>query len=118
MNSKEWLGQLSSLTRLPYYEEHRIFGDKSGSLVGVRDGFIVALGVGKAQGHAAVKLSLRYAKAPDPTQIKQALDPAKGKFKQVTTDETTASLVRFALIPSASQTLPLSPKTCRICWPR
>ena len=94
MNSKEWLGQLSSLTRLPYYEEHRIFGDKSGSLVGVRDGFIVALGVGKAEGHAAVKLSLRYAKAPDPTQIKQALDPAKGKFKQVTTDETTASLVR------------------------
>ena len=94
MKNKEWLCQLSKLTGLPYYEEHRIFGDKSGALVGISDGYIVALGLGKAEGgHSAIKILLRYAKTPDPQRIKQALDPAKGKFKLVT-DETTATLVR------------------------
>ena len=94
MNNREWLSQLSELTGLPHYEENRIFGDKSGALIGISDGYIVALGLGKEnRGQAAVKMLLRYAKAPDPQRIKQALDPAKGKFKLVT-DETTASLVR------------------------
>jgi hypothetical protein len=95
MNNKEWLRQLSKLTALPYYEEHRVFGNKSGALIGIRDGYIVALGLGKADGgHAGVKMLLRYAKAQDLTLIKQALEPAKGEFKQVSTDETTANLVR------------------------
>lgn len=93
MNNQEWLSQLSNLTGLPYYEEHRVFGDKSGALIGISDGYVVALGLGKADGrHAAVKILLRYAKA-DALQIKQALDPARGKFK-LTTDETTATLVQ------------------------
>jgi hypothetical protein len=96
MNNKEWLRQLSNLTGLPYYEEHRVFGDKSGALIGIRDGYIVALGLGKAEGgHAGVKMLLRYAKTQDPQLIKQALDPAKGGFKQVTTDGSTADLVRI-----------------------
>jgi len=96
MNNKEWLRQLSNLTGLPYYEEHRIFGDKNGALIGTRDGYIVALGLGKAEGgHAGVKMLLRYAKTQDPKLIKQTLDPAKGKFKQVTTEATTANLVRI-----------------------
>jgi hypothetical protein len=95
MNNKEWLRQLSNLTGLPYYEEHKIFGDKSGALIGIRDGYIVAVGLGKVEGgHSGVKMLLRYAKTQDPKLVKQALDPAKGKFKQVTTDETTAILVR------------------------
>ena len=94
MKNAEWLRQLSNLTGLPYYEGHRIFGDKSGALVGITDGYIVALGLGKGDGgHAAVKALLRYAKAQDPNHVKQALDPAKGKFKLVT-DETTARLVQ------------------------
>jgi hypothetical protein len=96
MNNQEWLGQVSKLSGLPYYEEHRIFGGKSGALIGVSDEYIVALGLGKDAGGraAAVKLLLRYAKVADPTQVKQALDPVKGKFKQLTTDETTATLGR------------------------
>jgi hypothetical protein len=95
MNNREWLRQLSNLTGLPYYEEHKVFGDKSGALIGTRDGYIVALGLGKADGgHSGVKMLLRYAKTQDPKLIKQALDPAKGKFKQVSTDETTAILVQ------------------------
>lgn len=94
MKNKKWLCQLSQLTGLPYYEGHRIFGDKSGALIGISDGYPVALGLGKADGgHAAIKMLLRYAKAQDPQQIKQALDSAKGKFKLVT-DDTTATLVR------------------------
>lgn len=94
MNNREWLSQLASLTGLPYYEEHRVFGDKSGALIGISDGYVVALGLGKAYGrHAAVKILLRYAKAPDSLQVKQALEPARGKFK-LTTDETTAALVQ------------------------
>ncbi len=94
MKNTEWLCEVSKLTGLPYYEEHRIFGDKSGALIGISDGYIVALGLGKVDSrHAAVKMLLRYAKVQDPEQIKQALDPAKGKFK-LTTDETTATLVR------------------------
>jgi len=94
MKNEEWLGQLSKLTGLPYYQEHKVFGDKSGSLIGITDGFIVALGLGKAEGgHAAVKILLRYAKTQAPEQVRQALDPAKGKFKLVT-DQTTATLTR------------------------
>ena len=95
VNNKEWVRQLSNLTGLPHFEEHRIFRDKSGALIGSRDGYIVAVGLGKADGgHSAVKVFLRYAKTSDPKQIHQALDLAKGKFKLVTTDETTATLVR------------------------
>src|SRR5215475_5387468 len=94
MKNNEWLAQVSKLSGLPYYQDHRIFGDKSGALIGTSDGYLVALGVGKADGgHAAVRVLLRYAKAQDPGHIKHALDPAKGKFK-LTADETTATLVR------------------------
>jgi hypothetical protein len=94
MKNEEWLCDLSKLTGLPYYKGNRIFGDKSGALIGISDGYVAAIGLGKADGgHAAVKVLLRYAKTQDPQQIKQALDPAKGKFK-VTTDETTATLGR------------------------
>ena len=95
MNNKEWLARLSNLTGLPYYEEHRPFGDKNGALIGIHDGYIVALGPGKAdRGHSAIKMLLRYAKGQDPKPIKEALDTAKGKFKQVTANETTTTLVR------------------------
>lgn len=94
MKNNEWMTQVSKLTGLPYYEDHRIFGDKSGALIGISDGYIVAVGLGKDNaGHAAIKMLLRYAKAQDPGHIKQALDPAKGKFK-LTADATTAVLVR------------------------
>lgn len=94
MKNQEWLLQTSKLTGLPYYEQHRIFGDKSGALIGLSDGFIVAVGLGKADGgHAAVKILLRYAKAPDSGVPRQALDLVKGKFK-LATDQTTATLVR------------------------
>lgn len=94
MSNKEWLVQLSTLTKLPYYEEHKIFGDKSGALIGVIDGYAVALGLGKVDGgNAAVKLIVRYAKNDNVERIKQALDSAKGKFK-VSVDSTTATLIR------------------------
>ena len=93
MKNQEWLLQTSKLTGLPYYEQHRIFGDKSGALIGLSDGFVVAVGFGKADGgHAAVKILLRYAKASDSGVVHQALD-AKGKFK-LAVDQTTATLVR------------------------
>jgi len=111
MNNKDWLRQLSSLTGLPYYEEHKVFGDKSGALIGVLDGYMVAVGLGKGEGgHAGIKMMLRYAKTQDPKPVKQALDPAKGKFKQITTDETTANLVRtysFSKPDAASVAEPL-----------
>lgn len=94
MKNQEWLREVSKLTGLPYYEQHRIFGDKSGALIGISDGYIVAIGLGKVDGrNAAVKMLLRYAKAPNPLQIQQTLEPVKGKFK-VSTDESTATLVR------------------------
>lgn len=94
MNNPEWLCQLSKLTGLPYYPQHGIFGDKSGALIGITDGYIVALGLGKANGgHPAVKALWRYAKTEDPTQVKQALTPAKGKFT-LATNQTTATLVQ------------------------
>ncbi|MGO9864531.1 MAG: hypothetical protein ACLPLR_13040 [Terriglobales bacterium] len=95
MNNREWLGQLSNLTGLPYYQEHNIFGDKSGAVIGMRDGYIVATGLGKVDsGYVGIKMMLRYAKNPEPQLIKQALDAAKGKFKPAKTDETTALLMR------------------------
>ena len=52
--------QLSSLTGLPCYEEHKIFGDKSGALIGIEDGYIVAVGLGK------VDSKWRFQRASEP----------------------------------------------------
>src|SRR5215470_13111528 len=95
MKNQEWLRQVSNLTGLPYYEQHRIFGDKSGAVIGVTDGYVVAIGLGKIDNgrNAAVKMLMRYAKTLDPQQVKEALEPLRGKFK-VVVDETTANLVR------------------------
>ena len=94
MKNQEWLLQTSKLTGLPYYQQHRIFGDKSGALIGLNDGFVVAVGLGKADGgHAAIKILLRYAKASDSGVVHRELDPARGKFK-LAMDQTTATLVR------------------------
>jgi len=122
MKNTEWLSQLSKLTDLPYYRECRIFGDKSGALIGTSDGYIVGIGLGKAPGgHSAVKILLRYAKAQDSQQIKRTLDPVKGKFKLVT-EQTTARLVRtysFAKPDAASvaerwRELQRALKTCAV----
>jgi len=94
MKNQEWLSQLAKLTGLPYYQQHPVFGDKSGALIGATDGYLVALGLGKVDGrHAAVKILLRFSKTQAPQQVQQGLDPAKGKFKLLT-DETTATLTR------------------------
>jgi hypothetical protein len=95
MKNTEWIAQVSKLAGLPYYPDHRIFGDRSGAVIGISDGYIVAIGLGKVNGkNAAVKMLLRYTKAQDAGRIKQALDPAKGKFKLAAVDATTATLVR------------------------
>ncbi|HWR16097.1 MAG TPA: hypothetical protein VN577_14815 [Terriglobales bacterium] len=95
MNSQEWLQELSRLTGIPYYPEHNIFGDKAGALVGNRDGYIVALGSGKAEGNAnAVQIIFRYANNAAPKQVEEALGAAKGKFAKPKADESTARLVR------------------------
>jgi len=94
MTNPEWLCQLSKLTGLPYYPQHGIFGDKSGALIGITDGYIVALGLGKANGgHAAVQALWRYAKTGDPNHVQQALAPVQGKFR-LATNQTTATLVQ------------------------
>lgn len=105
MKNAEWLSRLSNLTGLPYYEQHRIFGDKSGALIGVTDGYIVALGLGKGNGgHAAVKALLRYATAPDRDYVRQALTPAKGKFKLVAGETTTTLIQTYSFVkPEAAE---------------
>lgn len=95
MNNREWIAQLSTLIGVPYYPEHQVFGDKNGALLGVQEGYIVGVGIGKdKRGHAGIKILLRHGKGSDPQQVKQALNPAKGKFKTITADETSALMVR------------------------
>ncbi len=94
MNSQEWLTQLSQLTQVPYYPNHALFEDKAGSLIGVRDGYLVALGLGKAgNGQSAVKLLLRYGKSENP-QLEDSLKAAKGKFGELKADDSAASAAR------------------------
>ena len=94
MNSQEWLTQLSQLTQIPYYPNHQLFDDKAGALIGVRDGYLVSLGLGKTQnGKSAVKLLLRYGKAENP-QLEDALKAAKGKFGDLKVDAGAAAAAR------------------------
>ena len=94
MNDEAWLNQLSQLTQLPCFANHRVFGDKSGTLIGTREGYLVVFGLGKTpNGQSAVKLLLRYAKA-DSSQVKDGLKEAKGKFGAFTVEETAATGVR------------------------
>lgn len=94
MNDEAWLNQLSQLTQLPYYANRKVFGDGSGTLIGPCEGYLVALGLGKApNGQSAVKLLLRYAKA-DGSQVKDGLKAAKGKFGDLSADESTATALR------------------------
>lgn len=94
MNDEAWLNQLSQLTQLPYFANHKVFGDTSGTLIGTREGYLVVFGLGKTpNGQSAVKLLLRYAKA-DSSQVKDGLKETKGKFGAFTVEETTATGMR------------------------
>jgi len=95
MNSKEWLTQVSQLSGLPYYEHHKVFEDKAGALIGVRDGYLVAVGLGTAgsNNQSAVKMLLRYGKSEN-AKPEEALKAAKGKFGVLTVEDDTAVAAR------------------------
>jgi hypothetical protein len=96
MNSKEWLQNVSGLTHLQYFAQHKIFGDKAGSVIGVRDGYIVAIGLGKSDDKrkSAVRLLLRYASSQKPMAVAEALAAARGKFDEPIALPTSAAAVR------------------------
>ena len=94
MNDKAWLEELSGLLKIPRYD-HKIFGHKTGALVGMRNGYLLALGLGKSDDRrtAAVRLILRHSTA-DPERVKEALKPAKGKFQGLKVEPQTTVAVR------------------------
>ena len=96
MNNTEWLQKVSALTHLQYFSQHKIFGDKAGSLIGVRDGYIVAIGLGKTDDRkkAAVRLLLRYASNGNPVVVAEALAAARGKFDKPIALPSSAVAVR------------------------
>ena len=96
MKATEWSQKVSLLAGLPYYGQHRIFGDKSGALIGRRDGYLVAIGLGKTDDKRqnAVRLVLRYGKIDNTSIVEQQLKPAKGDSKDLKADATTAVAVR------------------------
>jgi len=69
MKNEEWVAQLAKLTGLPYYQQHPVFGDKSGALIGATDGYLVALGLGKVDSVALdgdqVKVAFRIDSGAD-----------------------------------------------------
>src|SRR5262245_37883023 len=95
MKSQEWLTQLSQLTGLPYYQQHKVFEDKAGALIGERDGYLVALGLGTAGGkkQCAVKMLLRYGTSEN-AKPEDALKAARGKFSLLTVSDDTAVAAR------------------------
>jgi hypothetical protein len=86
MKSSEWLSQLSQLIQLPYYQR-AIFEDKAGTLIGVKDGYLVVVGLGKIDNTRAVKLILRHGEA-DPKATLNALKAAPDSFARITADQT------------------------------
>jgi len=94
MDDKEWLDEISKLLKIPRYD-HKIFGHKSGALVGVRDGYLLALGLGKSDDgrSSAVRLIVRHGTA-DPERVKGALKPAKGDFKGLKVEPNIIVAVR------------------------
>ena len=96
MNNNAWLQKLSELTHLPYYPQHKVFGNKSGALIGVRDGYIVAVGLGKTDDgkKAAIRILMRYAPAQDVAALGESLVAARGKFQKPITLSTSAGAVR------------------------
>jgi len=79
MNNKTWLDELSGMLRIPRYDR-KIFGDKSGALVGVRDGYLLALGLGRSDRWAAVRTIMRLGLGAQ-ERLKEVLSRAKGNFK-------------------------------------
>lgn len=94
MDDKAWLDELSGLLKIPRYD-HKLFGHKSGALVGVRDGYPLALGLGKSDNRrsAAVRLILRHGTV-DPERVREALKPAKGDFKGLKVEPNITVAVR------------------------
>jgi hypothetical protein len=94
MDDKAWLDELSGLLKIPRYD-HKIFGHKSGALVGVRDGYLLAVGLGKSDDgrSSAIRLIVRHGTA-DPERMKESLKPAKGSFKGLKVEPNTTAAVR------------------------
>jgi len=96
-NTKDWLAHLSQLTGLDYYEQHRVFGHKSGALIGSLDGYLACIGLGRSDNgrNTAVRLVLRYGKSDDTARIEQCINLAKGHFKTIKVSATSVVATRI-----------------------
>jgi hypothetical protein len=80
----DYIAELSQASGLPAYPKQGPFGDKNGSVIGVRDGYLVVAGQSKdSRGHKLARIMVRFAKAPDPSVIKSAVAQNKSKPSKV-----------------------------------
>lgn len=89
----KYLAELSAATGLPLYENAKVVGDK-GTLISLRDGFLVSAGLGKEEsGSSAVMVLFRFPPMEDVSALPDALKAAKGGFKEVKVDNSSALAV-------------------------
>jgi hypothetical protein len=89
----KYLLELSAVTGLPLFENAKVVGDKA-TLIGLRDGFLVSAGIGKEEsGSSAVLVLFRFPNMEDVSALTGALKAAKGGFKEVKVDNSSALAV-------------------------
>ncbi len=86
MNENEYLQQVATQAGLQHYPQQGPWGRKSGSAVGMRDGYVTAIGFSRDRQGAKVVILLRFKKLEQPDLVNSAVKSAaikKGKLSAV-----------------------------------
>ena len=86
MNETDYLKQVATLAGLQHYPNQGPWGRKAGSAMGIREGYVTAVGINPGSQGATVVVLLRFKKTDNPEAIKAAAAGAgikKGKLGEV-----------------------------------
>lgn len=75
----DYMAELSQQIGLPNYPKQGPFGDKVGAVIGVRDGYPIAVGPSASGNQRSLKLMVRFKDVADPNNIIEALKKGPGK---------------------------------------
>ena len=73
MNENEYLQSVAAATGLQHYPNQGLWGRKSGSDIGLRDGYVVTIGFNRAQNAAMLVVLIRFKKVSDAATLKSSL---------------------------------------------
>lgn len=124
MTENEYLQRIASATGLQYYPNQGPWSRKSGSVVGVRDGYVVTIGFNRSGNTAMLVILVRFKKVADAAALKTSLlqSPAFETKKPGKLGEAGSDFLRWEwkysfAKPNAEEVAKLATELCEALKP-